>query len=76
MALAEIEDAIEHAQQRIEFVRTEQNSDAEFLLQRTGELDNGALMMGIQADQRFIQQQQARSPEQRLREEETLALAT
>ena len=75
MALAEVEHPIKHAQQRIQLVRAEQHSDAEFLLQRTCQLDNGPLMMGIKTDQRFIQQQQTRSPQKCLGEEETLALA-
>ena len=75
MAAAEIEHAIERAEQRIEFVRAEQHGDAEFLLQRARQFDDRPLMMRIEADQRFVEQQQARAAEQRLRQQQALTLA-
>ena len=71
----QIEHAVERTQQRIQLVRAEQHRDPEFQLQRLGQLDHGALMMRIQADQRLVQQQQRRLADQRLREQQPLPLA-
>ena len=76
MAAAEIKHAVKRAEQRVQFVRAEQHGDAEFLLQRAWSVRTTArLMMRIEADQRFVQQQQARAAQQGLRQQQALALA-
>src|ERR1700722_15190298 len=75
MAGAEVKHTIKRAEQRVDLMRAEQHRNAEFLLQRPGQLDHRALMMRIEADQRFIQQQQARAAQQGLRQQQTLPLA-
>ena len=60
MAVAEIKHAIKRAEQWVELVGAEQHRDAQFLLQRPRQLDHRRLMMRVEADQRLVQQQQAR----------------
>ena len=56
-------------------MRAEQHGDAQFLLQRARQFDDRPLMMRIEADQRFVEQQQARAAEQRLGQQQALTLA-
>jgi hypothetical protein len=68
LAAAEIEHAIDRAQQRVQFMGTEQDGDAQFDLKRFDQVDNLALVVRIEADERFVEQQQLRPPDQRLRQ--------
>jgi uncharacterized metal-binding protein YceD (DUF177 family) len=58
VSLSEVEHAIQSAEQRIEFVRAEQHRDAEVPLQCARQFDDGPLVVKVETDQRFIEQQQ------------------
>jgi hypothetical protein len=73
--LAEIQHPVETPEQRIELVRAEQHRQAQFLLQPAHQLHNASLMAHIEANQRLIQQQQARLAKQGLREQQPLSFA-
>ena len=75
VAATEIQHAIERSQQRIDLMRAEQHGDAELLLQRARQFDHRTLVMRVQADQRFVKQQKARTTEQCLGQQQTLPLA-
>ena len=74
-AVAEIQHAVERVQQRIQFVRGEQHGDAELALHVAHEFDDAALVVRVEADQRFVEQQQLRIAEQALREQQALPFA-
>ena len=75
MAIAEIENPVQRAQQRIQLMGAEQHGNLQFLLQAAHQLHHRALVMGIEADQRLVQQQQGRVAQQRLGQQQPLALA-
>ena len=56
-------------------MRGKQHGNAEFPLHAPHEFDDARLMMRIEADQRFVEQQQLGIAEQTLREQQALALA-
>src|SRR5271166_3376172 len=72
---AEIEHPVDSIDQRIEFVRAENDRDLEVVANAPRDLDHALLMRGIERNQRLVQQQQPRLAEQRLTEEDLLALA-
>src|ERR1700733_12244175 len=75
VSVAEIEDAIEGREERIEFVRAEEDCDLQLLLYAAHELDNLLLVTRIETHERLIEQQQPRPTEQRLGEQQALTLA-
>ena len=56
-------------------MRAEQDGEFQLLLQPPHELDHAALVMRVEVHQRLVEQQQARPAEQRLRQQQALALA-
>ena len=56
-------------------MRAEQHGDPELHLQRLHQFDHLALMVRVEADQRLVEQQQARPADQRLRQQQALPLA-
>src|SRR6185312_8624857 len=74
LTIAEVENAVYHIEERIELVSREQHGDTELALNAAHELDDAALVVGVEADQRLIEQQQPRPAEQSLREQQALAL--
>ena len=60
LAAAEVQYPVQRAEQRIQLVGAEQHRDAEFGLQRSGQLDDGALVMRVEADQRLVEQEKFR----------------
>src|SRR5579872_2467520 len=75
LAVAEIEHAVEFADQLIEFVCAEQNRDAALTREAPYQLDHCLLVAIVEADQRLVEQEQARLAEQRLRQQQPLPLA-
>src|ERR1700683_295682 len=74
LAGAEIQHAVKRADQRIEFVSAEQHRDVALAREAADKLDHRLLITMIEADQRFVEQEHAGLAEQRLRQEQTLAL--
>jgi hypothetical protein len=54
----------------------EQHRDSEFALKRLGQIHHAALMVRIEADQRFVQKEQSWAADQRLGQQQALSLAT
>ena len=75
LSTTEIEDAVDCGEERIEFVCAEEDGDAKALLHLAHQVDHDPLMMRVKADQWFVQQQQLRLAEQRLGQQQALALA-
>jgi hypothetical protein len=57
LAVAEIEHAVERAEQLIELVRAEQHGDLSLAADLAHHIDDDFLMACVEADQRLIQQQ-------------------
>ena len=74
-AAAEIEHLVDHVQQRVDLVRAEQHRNPEVRADPMHQFDDGALVAGVEADQRFVEQQQLGGAQQRLGDENALALA-
>ena len=74
MPVAEVQHPVERAEQRIELVRAEQHGDPQLPLQLAHELHHALLMRRVETDERLVEEQQARLAEQRLREQQSLAL--
>ena len=72
---AEVEDAVDRVDQRIELVRAEQDRDLEVVAHAARDFDHALLMRRVERDQRLVEQQQARPADQRLAQEHELALA-
>src|SRR5271157_2466341 len=72
---AEIENAIDRVDQRIELVGAEHDRDLEVVADAASDLDDALLMRRIERDQRLVEQQQPRPAEQRLAQQHPLALA-
>ena len=72
---AEIEHAVERAEQRIELVGAEQHGDAEFGCSAARSSTTRALVVRVEADQRLVEQQQPRPADQRLGQQQALPLA-
>src|SRR5262252_4055956 len=75
MGAAEIEHAVERAQQRIDLVRAEQHRQAQRAADISHHVDHRLLMVRIEADERLVEQEELRLADQRLRNQEPLALA-
>ena len=72
---AEIEHAVDRVDQRIELVGAEDDRDLQFVAQPPRDVDDVLLVGRIERDQRFVEQQQPRPAEQRLAQQQALALA-
>ncbi len=55
--------------QLVEFVRAEQNRDAALAADPAHHVDRDLLVARVEADQRLVEQQQLRLPDQRLRQQ-------
>ena len=75
LAVAEIEHAVERAEQLVEFVRAEQHGDLALAADLAHHVDRDFLVARIEADQRLVEQQQFRFADQRLRQQQPLPLA-
>src|SRR5579863_4007018 len=71
----EIEHPVDGAEQRVQLMGAEQHGDAEPAPQRPDERDYLLFVTRVQADQRLVQQQETRLPDQRLRQQQPLPLA-
>ena len=69
LAVAEIEHAVERADELVELVRAEQNRDAALAADAAHHVDRHLLVSRVEADQRLVEQQQLRLPNQRLRQQ-------
>ena len=74
-AAAEIEHAVDGAEQLVQLMGAEQDGEAELLRQAADEVDDDVLLMLVEADQRLVEQEQARAADQRLGDQQPLALA-
>ena len=76
MAVAEIEHAVDGAEQLVDLMRAEQHGNAEPLAQicRTRSMIDAADGR-VEADQRLVEKEQVRIADQRLRDQEALAFA-
>ena len=75
MSAAEIKHLVDGVEQRVQFMRAEEHGDPELGLQAFDQLDDLLLTARIEADQRFVEEQQFRVADQRLRQQQPLALA-
>ena len=75
-AIAEIEHPIKRADQLVDLMSAEQHRDIALARKAANQIDNSFLIVIIEADQRFVEQQELRLAQQRLRQQEALALAT
>jgi hypothetical protein len=75
LAATQIEHAVERSEQRVQLVGGEQHGDSKFGLQGLHQRDHLMLVMGIEADQRLIEQQQPRAANERLGEQQALPFA-
>ena len=76
MTISQIEDPVESAEQRVQVMSAEQYRDPDFALKGLRQLHDLALIIRIEADQRLVEQQQPRPADQRLSQQQALALAT
>ena len=74
LTIAQIEYAVERAQELIKLVRAEQHCNLSFTADLAHDIDRNFLMTGVEADQGFIQQEQFWRADQRLGEQEPLPL--
>ena len=72
---AQIEHPVDRVDQRIELVGAEEDRDLQFVAQPPRDVDDALLVGRIERDQGFVEQQQARPAEQRLAQQQALALA-
>ena len=72
--VAEVQHPVERAEQRIQLVRAEQHGDPQLPLQLAHQLHHALLMRRVETDERLVEEQQAWLAEQRLREQQSLAL--
>ena len=72
---AEIEYAVDRVDQRIEFVGAEDDRDSQLVAQAARDVDDALLVGRVERDQRLVEQQQPRPAEQRLAQQQALALA-
>ena len=75
MAVAEIEDAVERADQLVEFVGAEQHRDVAVAGKAPDQVDHRLLITVIKADERLVEQQELRIAQKRLREQQALAFS-
>ena len=72
MAVAEIEHAVERADQLIEFVGAEQHRDVALAGKAADQVDHRLLIAIIEADERLVEQQELRLAKKRLRQQQAL----
>src|SRR4029078_2865335 len=75
MAVAEIEHAIQRPEQLVELVRAEQYGDLALAADPAHDIDRDFLTAGVEADQRFVEQQKLWRPDQLLCEQQSLPFA-
>jgi len=75
LAIAEVKYAIESPEQLIELVGAEEHSDPAPAADLPDDVDHDFLMARVEANQGLVEQQQLRLADQRLGEQQTLALA-
>jgi len=75
MAVAEIKHAVERPEQLVELVRAEQHGDLPLAANPAHHIDRNFLAVGVEADQRLVEQQKPWRPDQRLCEQQALPLA-
>ena len=75
LAPAKIENAVDRIDQRIEFMGAEQDRDFEALANAPGDIHHALLMRRVERDQRLVHHDEARPADQRLAQQNELALA-
>ena len=75
MAVAEIKHAVERPEQLVELVRAEQHGDLPLAANPAHHIDRNFLAVGVEADQRLVEEQKPWRPDQRLCEQQALPLA-
>jgi hypothetical protein len=76
LTAAEIEHAIRDAQKLIELMGAEHHRNASLATVTPDEVDHDLLVLGVETDQRLVEKEQPRRPEQRLCQQEALPFAT
>src|SRR6202020_3499065 len=71
----EVDDAVEISEQRVDVVADEQRRDALGAGDPPDERRDGGLVRQVEAVERLVEQQQARTAYERLRDQQTLLLA-
>ena len=61
VAVAEIEDAIDRAEELVELMGAEEDGQAEFAREPADEVDDDMLLVLVEADQRLVEQEEARA---------------
>src|SRR5579864_4522263 len=71
----DVDDAVEVADDRVDVVRDEQHCDVLLATDVADERGNACLVRQVEAVERLVEQQQLRTPRERLRDEQSLLLA-
>jgi len=74
MAVAEIKHAVERPEQLVELVRAEQHGDLPLAANPAHHIDRNFLAVGVEADQRLVEEQKPWRADQRLCEQQALPL--
>jgi hypothetical protein len=72
----EIKHAIKDAEKLVKLMGAEHHRDASLATEPPNEVDHDLLVMGVETDQRLVEKEKPRRPEQRLCQQEALPFAT
>src|SRR6266404_9525079 len=76
LALSDVEDVVDVGEKRVDVMRDEEDGELPFTSHRADELHDGLLIAYIEVRQRLVEKEELWPADQRLRQQESLLLAT